>query len=109
MRIRDCLPAVFLLCLPFCATADDWTPHFPQALTGPTWLQTNQRLCFGVDGKTLDEVLKDGTNVICGGTNAAGIGFSGGPFILNKQSEIVDIRSGVPVPKQTLDEIRARV
>ena len=54
-------------------------------------------------------VIKDGTNVICGGTNAAGIGFAGGPFILGKNGEIVDIRSGVPVPEKTLAELRARV
>ena len=40
--------------------------------------------------------------MICGGTNAAGIGFAGGPFILGKNGEIVDIRSGVPVPEKTL-------
>ena len=41
-------------------------------------------------------MINDGTNVICGGTNAAGIGFAGGPLILGKNGEIVEIRTGVP-------------
>ncbi|MHB9037970.1 MAG: beta-galactosidase trimerization domain-containing protein [Armatimonadota bacterium] len=76
---------------------------------GATWLSTHQRLCFGIDEKNFDEVIKDGTNVICGGTNAAGIGFAGGPFILGKNGEIIDIISGAPVPKKTMQELRARV
>src|SRR6185369_2100812 len=52
----------------------------PGAEPPPTWLRTHQRLCFGVDDKNLDEVIKAGANVVCGGTNAAGIGFAGGPF-----------------------------
>ena len=90
--------------------ADDWTGHLSAAIFGgPTWLPQKQRLCFAVEGSNLDSVIKDGTNVICGGTNAAGIGFAGGPFILGKDGEIVDIRSGVPVPEKTLGELRARV
>jgi hypothetical protein len=75
----------------------------------PTWLRTHQRLCFGVDEKNLDEVIRSGSNVVCGGTNAAGIGFAGGPFILGKEGGIVDIRSGEPVPEKTLRELRSRV
>jgi hypothetical protein len=89
--------------------ASDWGVTYPPSLPDTTWLWTNQRLCFGVDAANLDEVLKDGTNVICGGTNAAGIGFAGGPFILGKSGDIVDIRSGTPIPPKTLQEIRARV
>ena len=82
------------------------SPHrFPE----PTWLSTHQRLCFAVDEKNLDEVIRDGANVICGGTNAAGIGFAGGPFILSKDERVIDIRSGTPIPEGTLKEIRARV
>lgn len=74
-----------------------------------TWLRTHQRLCFGVYANSLEEVIKDGTNVICGGTNAAGIGFAGGPFILGKDGRIIDIMSGAPIPEQTLKELRANV
>ena len=88
------------------AVADDWQVTFPAPLSSATWLGTHRRLCFGIDGKSLDEAIKDGTNVICGGTNAAGIGFAGGPFILGKHGEIVDILSGVPIPEQTLAELR---
>jgi hypothetical protein len=91
------------------AVAEDWRVSFPATLSSSTWLGTHQRLCFGIDGKSLGEAIKDGTNVICGGTNAAGIGFAGGPFILGKNGEIVDIMSGVPVSAQTLAELRARV
>ena len=74
-----------------------------------TWLTSHQRLCFGVAGATLDEVLRDGTNVICGGTNAAGIGFAGGPFVLGREGEVIDILSGERVLEQTLREVRSRV
>src|SRR6266700_4208622 len=53
---------------------------YPAQVPDTTWLRTHQRLCFGVDAKNFDEVIRDRTNVICGGTNAAGIGFAGGPF-----------------------------
>ncbi len=75
----------------------------------PTWLRTHQRMCFDVTTKNLDEVVKDGTNVVCGGTNAAGIGFAGGPFILGKNGEVVDIIGGEPIPEKTLKELRANV
>jgi len=91
------------------AAAAEWEVKYPTPLPETTWLSTHQRLCFGVDEKSLDEAIKDGANVVCGGTNAAGIGFAGGPFLLGKHGEIVDIRSGVPVPEKTLREIRARV
>ncbi len=74
-----------------------------------TWLTTNQRMCFGVGPKDLDEVIKDGTNVICGGTNAAGIGFAGGPFILDKDGKTIIEISGKVVPEKTLQELRANV
>src|SRR4051794_36516162 len=83
--------------------------ELPPAPSDGTWLRTHQRLCFDVNPKNLDEVIGDGTNVICGGTNAAGIGFAGGPFILGKNGQIVDIRSGAAIPEATLKEIRARV
>jgi hypothetical protein len=89
--------------------AAEWQVTYPPPLDQSTWLRLQQRLCFGVDEKTLDEVVKDGTNVICGGTNAAGIGFAGGPFILGKSGELVDIRSGVPIPESVLKQLRARV
>jgi hypothetical protein len=86
-----------------------WEVSYPSRFPDTTWLNRYQRLCFGIEGKNLDAVIRNGTNVICGGTNAAGIGFAGGPFILGKQGEIVDIRSGVPIPEQALQELRARV
>jgi len=86
-----------------------WEVVYPRPFPEATWLRSHQRLCFGVEGNDLDAVIRAGTNVICGGTNAAGIGFAGGPFILGKDGAIVDIRSGVPVPEATLNELRARV
>ncbi len=91
------------------AGAEEWKVTYPPRFSEPTWLPSKQRLCFGVEGNDLERVIKDGANVICGGTNAAGVGFAGGPFILGKNGEIVDIRSGVPVPEKTLNELRARV
>ena len=91
------------------AVAEEWRPRFPATMSAPTWLGTHQRLCFGVEGTSLDEVIADGTNVICGGTNAAGIGFSGGPFILGKDGTFVDIMTGAPIPPQTLADLRGRV
>ncbi|MEI6915666.1 MAG: ankyrin repeat domain-containing protein, partial [Armatimonadota bacterium] len=76
---------------------------------GATWLDKYQRLCFGVDMKNLDQVVKDGVNVVCGGTNAGGIGFAGGPFVIGKNGEIVDVQSGDPVPEKTIKELRANV
>src|SRR5947199_9388476 len=91
--------AVFLLLFAVSLKAED----------APTWLHTHSRLCFDVTEKTLDEVLKDGANVICGGTNAAGIGFAGGPFILGQNGEIIDILSGQAIPEETIKKLRARV
>jgi hypothetical protein len=108
MRAPKLLSLLTLVGLASIAAAD-WEPRYPPVQPGATWLAKQQRLCFGVDAKSLGEVVKDGTNVVCGGTNAAGIGFAGGPFILGRHGEIVDIRSGAPVPEQTLREIRGRV
>lgn len=90
-------------------SAGDPRITWPQPFPEDTWLNTHQRLCFGIDGAALDEAIKDGTNVICGGTNAAGIGFAGGPFILGRNGGLVDIMSGVPVPETVLAALRARV
>ena len=110
IRVSMILSVLSLLAGPHApAVAADWQISFPAPLSSTTWLDTHQRLCFGIDGKCLDEAIQDGTNVICGGTNAAGIGFAGGPFILGKHGEIVDIMSGAAIPEQTLAELRARV
>src|SRR5689334_4599045 len=99
---------LFFCCLSL--KADElWHPTWPAELNSPTWLHTHSRLCFDVTEKNLDEVLKDGTNVVCGGTNAAGIGFAGGPFILGPNGEILDILSGQPIPDETIKKLRARV
>jgi len=82
---------------------------YPAQIPDTTWLQTHQRLCFGVDPNNLDEVIHDGTNVICGGTNAAGIGFAGGPFILGKDGEVIDVMTGKVVPEKTITDMRGRV
>ncbi|MEO8352463.1 MAG: alpha-amylase family protein [Chthoniobacteraceae bacterium] len=87
----------------------EWAPTWPAALPESTWLDTQQRLCFGVDRQTLDEAIHDGTNVICGGTNAAGIGFAGGPFILGKDGTFVEVIDGKMVSEETLNELRANV
>jgi len=106
-------PIAFILLLPLCAAsrtvgaakeAADLPP-----VAASTWLRSHQRLCFGIDEKNMEEAIRSGTNVICGGTNAAGIGFAGGPFILGKNDQIVDIRSGEIVPEKTLRAIRGRV
>ncbi len=87
----------------------NWSPTFPKPRDFKTWLSTHQRMCFDVNGKTLDEVLADGANIICGGTNAAGIGFAGGPFILGKNGEVIHIMTGERISPETLAELRARV
>ena len=66
------------ICIPLRAE-ESWHPSWPAPLENRSWLSTHSRLCFDVTEKNLEEVLKDGTNVICGGTNAAGIGFAGAP------------------------------
>lgn len=91
------------------ASAEEWRISFPRRDSHATWLSSHQRLCFGVDATHLDSVLRDGTNVICGGTNAAGIGFAGGPFILGREGEIIHIRTGQPIDAAMLAELRARV
>ena len=101
------LPLAIGSCPPVAAA--EWRVTYSARISTPMWLSTHQRLCFGIDGKNVEEAIQDGTNVICGGTNAAGIGFAGGPFILGKNGEIVDILSGVPVPEETLAELRSRV
>jgi len=108
LRIALCM---FTMAMSSAAIAAEaaWHPTYPSPLTAPTWLATHQRLCFGVDEKCLDEVVRDGTNVVCGGTNAAGVGFAGGPFVLGENGEIIDALTGVPAPGKTLRELRARV
>ena len=93
------------------ANATDPTRHptFPPQLPDDTWLRSHQRLCFGVDAASLDEVLRDGANVVCGGTNAAGVGFAGGPFVLGRDGRIIHIMTGEVVPDATLDQLRANV
>jgi len=111
--VRMCLIAVCLLLIVSVAAVAAAISGEELSLSGlnpgATWLSTHQRMCFGVGGKDLDEVIKDGTNVICGGTNAAGIGFSGGPFILDKDGKTIIEISGKVVPEQTLKELRANV
>ena len=99
---------ILLLCVRVEADGK-WQPTWPTPLENTSWLRTHSRLCFDVTEKTLDEVLNDGTNVVCGGTNAAGIGFAGGPFILGEHGEIIEILSGKPIPDETLKKIRARI
>ncbi len=110
LRIRSSAFGLILVMVgasPAAAAMEDAAGFRP--LSEPTWLRSQQRLCFGIDEQNLDEALRSGTNVICGGTNAAGIGFAGGPFILGQDDEIVDIRSGQRVPDETLRAIRSRV
>src|SRR6267378_456898 len=102
---KSLTPLLLLLLSNRVNAGQDWHPNWPAAIDNATWLRTHSRLCFDVTEKTLDEVLKDGTNVICGGTNAAGIGFAGGPFILGPDGEILDILSGLPIPEKTLQEL----
>ena len=111
IRVRKLLCVILPFCFtPVCRGAQiEWSPTYPREQPETTWMRNNRRLCFGVDGQSLDAAVRDGANVICGGTNAAGVGFAGGPFILGKHGEIVDIRSGTPVPSRTIEEIRARV
>ena len=103
-----CLAGLFTTAIT-AAQPEEWRPTFPATIDSPTWLDTHRRLCFGVDGTSLDEVIDAGSNVICGGTNAAGIGFAGGPFILGREGDFVDIMTGVPIPAPTLAELRSRV
>lgn len=109
-----CCLLFILTCTAFAAKSDSVTPPAAAKMTGlnaesTTWLGAYQRLCYGIDMKNLDQAIKNGANVICGGTNAAGIGFAGGPFVTGKKGEIIDIRSGDPIPVKTLKELRANV
>ncbi len=97
------------LALPAAPPAMEWHPAYPTTLPADTWLTRYSRLCYGIDGENLAEASKSGVNVICGGTNAAGIGFAGGPFILGRNGEFVNIRTGKPIPEKTLQELRSRV
>ena len=106
---KKLMPLVLLLLCDLVIAQQEWHPSWPAPLENRSWLSTHSRLCFDVTEKNLDEVLKDGINVICGGTNAAGIGFAGGPFILGENGEIVDILSGRPIPDESLKKLRARV
>jgi hypothetical protein len=99
-----------LLLIPgFAEAQTEWRPTYPATIPDNSWLKTHSRLCFDVNEKNLDQVLKDGANVICGGTNAAGIGFSGGPFILGKNGEIIHILTGKQIPDAKIAELRSRV
>ena len=47
---------------------------YPPPIKTSAWLETHQRLSFAVDGKNMEKVVGQGTNVLVGGTNAAGFG-----------------------------------
>jgi hypothetical protein len=80
----------------------EWQVTYPPPFKNPTWLNTHQRLAFGVYDKELEQAVEAGTNVICGGTNAAGLGFAGGPWILAKDGKnFVEVINGTPVPSST--------
>jgi len=74
-----------------------------------TWLATHQRLCYAVFSDNLDMAVKDGTNVVCGGTNASGMGFAGGPYVLGKNNELVEVRTGNPLSDADIKQLRANV
>ncbi len=99
---------LLLVCNPVNGQSE-WRPTYPAQVEDVSWLGTHSRFCFDVTEKNMAAVLGAGTNVVCGGTNAAGIGFAGGPFILGREGEIVDILSGKRIAEETLKQIRGRV
>ncbi len=68
---------------------------YPQPLPIPDWLEQRQTFIFGVN--TADECIERGVEIICGGTNAAGPGFSGGPYVIDDNNVIVDMNTRQPV------------
>jgi len=95
MRMRPmfiiCLAAILSIFFAAAETrcrAADWEPSYLAPLASSPWLENQQRLCFGIGGADLQTAIGQGVDVICGGTNAAGIGFAGGPFILGKNGRL---------------------
>ena len=67
----------------------------PKPTPVPDWLEEAQTFLFGVE--KVDQALERGVEIVCGGTNAAGPGFAGGPYTWDGKGTIVDINTGKPV------------
>jgi len=86
------------------AEADFRLRPIPPPLPIPDWLETDQTFCFGVT--TPDEAVTRGVKIMCGGTNAAGPGYAGGPYVWDGKDTIYNMNDGKPVD---VAAIRAKV
>jgi hypothetical protein len=93
------------------AEGAEWKPAYPEQVAEVEWLRSHQRACFGIDEKTVGQAMKDGVNVVIGGTNAGGPnGFAGGHWVLNKSGDgFVAVLNGTPMEQQNLERMKRNV
>jgi hypothetical protein len=107
---KSLLPLLLaLVALP--AQADQWQVTYPQQFPEVPWLKTHQRACFAVDDAKIAETMKEGVNVVIGGTNAGGPnGFVGGFWVLNKAGDgFVAVLSGESMTKENMERMKRNV
>ena len=93
------------------AEGGEWKAAYPEQIAEVEWLRSHQRACFGIDDKTVVQAMKDGVNVVIGGTNAGGPnGFAGGHWVLNKSGDgFVAVLTGTPMEPRNLERIKHNV
>jgi Trehalose utilisation len=93
------------------AEGGEWKAAYPEQIAEVEWLRSHQRACFGIDEKTVGQAMKDGVNVVIGGTNAGGPnGFAGGHWVLNKSGDgFVAVLTGTPMEQQNLERMKRNV
>lgn len=70
-------------------------PGASAPLPTPAWLEDADTLCFDIP--TPEEAVARGGKIICGGTNAGGPGYAGGPYVWNGKDRIDNLWDGVTV------------
>jgi hypothetical protein len=98
-----------LVILPRMSLFGSEPPTYPPAPEQATWLEKHQRFSFNMSEDLLDAAVRDGVNVVCGGTNAAGESLGGGPWAIDTQGNIVDVYTGKIVPEEVLEKSRKTV
>lgn len=71
------------------------SPGTPAPLPTPAWLEETDTFCFDIH--TPEEAVARGVKIICGGTNAAGAGYAGGPYVWDGKDRIYNLWDGVTV------------
>lgn len=97
--------------LPGAPCADEPVPggrSYPPTITPSPLVEERARWIFIAD-LPLDEAAAAGAQVISGGTNAAGPGFSGGPYGTNGKGEIIHIGTGEILAEAEIGRIKERV